>query len=61
MINPGWVAIKNRSGIKKAVICSLDIDESYFEELIMKKELPFIAEFYQKSTVAIFNKLFCEV
>jgi len=61
MINPGWIAIKNRSAIKKAVICSLDIDENYFEDLIQKKELAFFAEFYNKNSVAICNKLFCEV
>ena len=61
MINPGWIAIKNRSIIKKAVICSLDIDETYFEDLISKKELPFFSEFYDKKSVCIFNKLYCEV
>lgn len=61
MVNPGWVAIKNRSAIKKAVICGLEIDERVFEDLIQSKRLGFLSGFYAKSNVAVFNRLFCEV
>ena len=61
MINPGWIAIKNRSAIKKAVIFSLDIDENYLEDLMKNNQLSFFSEFYTKANVATFNKLYCEV